>query len=399
MSAASTRASLAFSSIGHAYAHLFEPIFYIVVLVLPGEFGMPYEEALALIIAGKLMFGLAAPLAGWLGDRWSTVGMMAVFFLGLGAAAVLTGLAATPLQMGLALTLLGLFGSIYHPVGVAWLVRIAVNRGKALGINGVFGGLGPAVAGLIAGALIEVAGWRWAFILPGAAVLLTGIVFVAMTARGLLVEAKVDRKPEPPASRADAVRASIVLSATMLCGGLVFQATQAALPKLFEMRLGDDVGVLGVGGAVMIVYLIAGLSQVLSGHLADRYPLKAVYVGAYLAQIPLLFLAAGLSGLPLVLVAVMMVSFNMAGIPAENVLLARYAPPRWRGTAFGMKYVLSFGVSGLGVPLVSLIHGATGELYWLFVLLAGLAGAVAAMGMFLPSESAVEAKPATAPAE
>lgn len=398
MSAASTRASLAFSSIGHAYAHLFEPIFYIVVLVLPGEFGLPYEEALALIIVGKLLFGLAAPLAGWLGDRWSTVGMMAVYFLGLGTAAVLTGLAATPLQMALALALLGLFGSIYHPVGVAWLVRTTVNHGKALGVNGVFGGLGPAVAGLTAGTLIEVAGWRWAFIAPGVVVLITGLLFVAMTARGTLVEAKVDRKPQAPASRADAVRASLVLSATMLCGGLVYQATQAALPKLFETRLGE-VGVLGVGGAVMTVYLIAGLSQVLSGHLADRFPLKAVYVGAYLAQIPLLFLAAALSGLPLLLVAVMMVSFNMAGIPAENVLLARYAPARWRGTAFGMKYVLSFGVSGLGVPLVSLIHGTTGDMYWLFVLLAALAGVVAALGLLLPAEGGAEAEAATAPAE
>ncbi|MBW7849849.1 MAG: MFS transporter [Rhodospirillales bacterium] len=398
MSTASNRYSLAFSSIGHAYAHLFEPIFYIVALVLPGELGLPYEETLALIIGGKLLFGLAAPLAGWLGDRWSTVGMMAVYFLGLGASAVLVGLASSPVQMAVALTLLGLFGSIYHPVGIAWLVRSAVNRGKALGVNGVFGGLGPAVAGVTAGVLIETLGWRSAFVIPGAVVLVTGAAFLVLLARGMVVEVKTDHQPQPPASRADALRAGIILSVTMLCGGLVYQATQPALPKLFEARL-DDIGVFGVGGAVMTVYLIAGLSQVLSGHLADRYPLKLVYVGAYIAQIPLLLLAASLSGLPLVLVAVMMVSFNMAGIPAENVLLARYAPAKWRGTAFGMKFVLSFGVSGLGVPLVSVIHGATGGLYWLFVMLAGMAAIVAAAGMFLPAESAAEGKPATAPAE
>lgn len=396
MSSASARAALVFSSVGHSFAHLFEPIFYIVALVLPAELGLPYEEVLVLVVAGKLLYGLAAPLAGWLGDRWSTLGMMAVFFVGLGLSAIATGLAQGPLQLGVALALLGLFGAIYHPVGIAWLVRNAVNRGQALGVNGMFGGIGPALAGLLAGLLIEGFGWRAAFILPGLVVLATATAFLWLMRRGVLVEVKADRKPDVPASRGDAWRAGMVLTVTMLCGGLIYQATQPALPKLFEQRLAADIGVLGVGGGVAVVYLIAGLSQILSGHLADRFPLKLVYVGCYVAQVPLLLLAATVSGLPLLAVAVMMVSFNMGGIPAENVLLARYAPAKWRGTAFGMKFILSFGVSGLGVPLVSLILGATGSLTWLFVLLAGSAAVVVAAGSLLPSERPAAA---SAPAE
>ncbi|MBY0431200.1 MAG: MFS transporter, partial [Rhodospirillales bacterium] len=133
MSAVSARNSLVFSALGHAYAHWFEPIFYIVALVLPAQMGMPYEDVLPLIVAGKLLYGVAAPLAGWLGDRWSTIGMMALFFLGVGASAVATGLARTPWEMGVGLAFVGLFGSIYHPVGIAWLVRNSLNRGKAMG--------------------------------------------------------------------------------------------------------------------------------------------------------------------------------------------------------------------------------------------------------------------------
>ena len=33
------------------------------------------------------------------------------------------------LGLAIGLTAIGLFGSIYHPVGVAWLVRNAENRG------------------------------------------------------------------------------------------------------------------------------------------------------------------------------------------------------------------------------------------------------------------------------
>ncbi|MBF0391276.1 MAG: MFS transporter [Alphaproteobacteria bacterium] len=391
MNRASAFASLAFASIGHAYAHLFEPIFYVVALVLPTVFGLPYEEALALIVAGKLIYGLAAPFVGWLGDRWSTVGMMALYFLGLGVAAMVTGLARTPMEMALALALLGFFGSIYHPVGIAWLVRNADNPGKAIGINGVFGGLGPAVGSALGAALIAGAGWRWAFLAPGAVVAATGLLFLWLVWRGVVVETKTDRKPQPPASRGDTLRVGLVLSLTMLCAGLIYQSTQPALPKLFSDRL-DGASVGAAGMAVTIVYVIAGLGQVVAGHLADRFPPRLVYVVAYALQVPLLYVAATASGLPLVLVAVMMVSLNMAGIPAENVLLARYTPARWRGTAFGLKFVLAFGVSGLGVPLVAYIRGSTGDFYWLFALLAVMASVVAAAGLLLPGE-----KPAPVP--
>lgn len=388
MTSRSANASLAFSCLGHSYAHLFEPIFFIAALVLPAELGLSYEEVLALIIGGKLLYGLLAPVAGWLGDRWSTVGMMAVYFLGLGASAVAVGLSQGPLALALTLGLMGIFGSIYHPVGISWLIRNAVDRGKAIGLNGVFGGTAPAIAGVVAGGLIAVAGWRAAFILPGVVVILTGVAFLVFLAKGWVVESKGDRKPEPPPSRGDTLRAGIVLTLTMLCAGLIHQATAPALPKLFEERLGEGAGVLGASAAVTAVYLVAGLTQILAGHMADRHSPRLVYGLAALAQVPLLLLAGWSSGPALVAVAMVMVAFNMAAIPAENILLARYTPARWRGTAFGLKFVLSFGVSSLGVPLVSLMRGWTGGFEALFLLLAASALVVAAAAMMLPGEEA-----------
>ncbi len=384
----SARASLAFSCAGHAYAHIFEPIFFIAALVLPAEMGLSYEEVLTLIVAGKLLYGVMAPLAGWLGDRWSTVGMMAVYFLGLGAAAGGVGFAQGPWMLAVALALMGLFGSIYHPVGIAWLIRNAEDKGKAIGLNGVFGGIGPALAGIVAGGAIALSGWRAAFILPGAVVIATGLLFLVMLAKGVVVETKADRRPEPVASKGDTVRAGLVLSLTMLCAGLVYQATQPALPKLFAERLGES-GVWVAAGGVTVVYLLAGLTQILSGHLADRLPPKRIYMVAAAAQVPLLLGVAYASGLGLVAVAMLAVSFNMAAIPAENLLLSRYTPAKWRGTAFGLKFVLSFGVSGLGVPLVSVMRGAFGGFEALFVLLAVAAAVVAVAASQLPSERGV----------
>jgi MFS family permease len=297
--------------------------------------------------------------------------------------------------MAVALGFMGLFGSIYHPVGISWLVRNAVDKGKAIGLNGVFGGIGPALAGVVAGGLIAVAGWRAAFIVPGVAVLATGFLFLVMLAKGVVVETKADRKPEPVADKGETVRAGIVLSVTMLCAGLVYQATQPSLPKLFEERLGDF-GLLAAAGGVTVVYLLAGLTQILAGHLADRLSPKRIYLVAAAIQVPLLLGLAHASGLGLLLVAVLAVSFNMAGIPAENLLLSRYTPAKWRGTAFGLKFVLSFGVSGLGVPLVSLIRSHGGGFETVFTVLAVSAAIVALAAWQLPGERETAAVPAAA---
>lgn len=389
----SSQLSLGFSCLGHAYSHMFAPIFYVAALTLEKDLGLTHGQVVGLIVVGNVLFGVAAPLAGWLGDRWSSTGMVGLFFIGTGGGMVMTAVAVSPFQIGLWLAVTGLFASIYHPVGIAWLVRNARARGKALGINGVFGGIGPAAAALIAGGLIEVSGWRAAFLVPGLLIVGTGVVFYWMMARGLVVETKHDALPLPPASRKDAVRAISVLVVTLLCTGLIYQATQPALPKVFSERLADFLsdGVFGVSVFVATVYFTAGGLQILAGHLADRYPLKYVYLSCFILQVPLLMLASAVSGAALVVVAMVMVSVNVGSLPAENSLVARYAPSNWRGLAFGLKFILAFGISGLGVKLEGVLYDQTGGFAWLFMVLGAIAAVGVAATLLLPSESRARA--------
>jgi len=395
--ALSARLSLVFSCIGHAYSHIFSPIFYIAVLSLEKDLSLSHGEAVTLIVAGNVLFGVAAPAAGWMGDKWSSTGMMTLFFVGTGVGLVLTGLASTPIAIALALALTGLFSSIYHPVGISWLVRHAINRGTALGVNGVFGGIGPGLANIMAGALIVWLSWRAAFIVPGAALIVTGLVFYILVRRRIILEIKEDRKQVPPASRSDMVRAFMALAVTMLCTGIIYQATQPALPKFFSEGLEGFTSdsVLGVSVLVSIIYFVAGGMQIVAGWLADRYPMKYVYMAAFIMQIPLLTLAGGLGGTSLFVVSLIMVTVNVGALPAENSLVARYAPAQWRGLAFGLKYILAFGVSGLGVLLEGYVYDVTGGFYWLFVILACIAAVAVSACLLLPNEKA-EATPQAA---
>jgi len=396
LSQRSAQLSLGFSCVGHTFSHLFAPIFYVVALSLETELGLSHGELISLIVVGNVLFGVAAPAAGWLGDKWSATGMMVLYFFGTGVGMTMVGFSSEPFAIGFWLAVTGLFASIYHPVGIAWLVRNAEKTGTALGINGVFGGIGPGVAALVAAILTDAFGWRSAFAVPGILMLLTGGAFFLLVRSGVIVESKGDRHKKPPASKQDMVRAFIVLAVTMLCTGLIYQATQAALPKMFAVSLTDLMGdgVIGVGMLVAMIYFVAGGAQIVAGKLADHYPLKLVYLGAFILQVPVLFLAAGLGGGGLFVVALVMVTANVGALPAENALVARYAPSQWRSLAFGLKFILAFGLSGLGAQLEAYLFDTTGGFDWLFTILTAIALVGATAIVLLPSEKEEAAQPA-----
>src|ERR1700757_3261053 len=113
---------IGFVNAAHFIDHYAMLVFAAAVIVMGPVFGMSYAELLPYAAPGFIAFGAGALLTGWLGDRWSRRHMMAVFFLGIGVSLILVGLVQTPLQLGAALLAVGLFASIYHPVGTAMLV-------------------------------------------------------------------------------------------------------------------------------------------------------------------------------------------------------------------------------------------------------------------------------------
>jgi MFS family permease len=141
-----------FLNLGHFLDHLFTLIFATVAaLALYRDWGLGYADLLQYAAPGFLAFGEFALPAGWLADKWSREGMMSVFFVGIGLAAMATALADTPLQIGIGLFAVGVFAAIYHPVGLAIVVETWKNTGMRIAVNGVFGNLGVASAALVTG--------------------------------------------------------------------------------------------------------------------------------------------------------------------------------------------------------------------------------------------------------
>ena len=393
--------TMAYINVGHSFSHLVVLLYPTVVLALEPAWNIGFAELLPLGFAGYLLFGLAALPAGWLGDRWDSAKMMVVFFLGTGAACVLAGLAVGPMSMAAALTLIGLFASIYHPVALAWLVGASERPGRALGVNGVFGAVGTASAALLAGFLADVIHWRAAFILPGVAAIVFGLFFWADLYRGRALMLRGAYRPSASGrGETEKLRGLFLMLSAILFTGMIFQMNAVGLPKIFQVRLGDEVGAgaMTAGALVSVVYLISTAGQLLGGHLADRFDERRLYVASYALQIGLLVCAALAQNLLLLAIVALAVSVQTGTQPIENCLVARYTPVAWRATIYGLKFVVALGLSALGVPLIAYIFAETGSFDGVFWAMAAFAATAVAIALLLPVSRRQGGPMATAPA-
>ena len=386
---ASPTLAIGVSNTAHVFTHLFTILYATAVLHLPGVFGLPYGELLGLSSLGLVLYGVAALPAGWLGDRWSQVGMLVLFFAGVGLGSVVTGLAEGRAGLFIGLTLIGLFGSIYHPVGIAWLVASAKRQGMALGLNGVCGSLGTAIAPVFVGVMIDHVSWRAAFIAPGILSILCAVALLVIWRAGFVADATRDATPPREASVSAMRRVFFVLTLTMLCSGITYAALTNLMPKLFANGLGPALAsnYTEVGLFVSAVVGLSSLSSLLGGWLSDRYSPRLVYIGGWLVLTPALFVISSLFGIPLVTVALVALFANVVFGAAENMLVARYTPFRWRSLAYGAKFVLALGIGGVTVKAAGMSFDANGDFGATFLVIALVALLATVVTMGLPRES------------
>lgn len=398
-----SRLVMVFACLGHFFTHLLLALFATVVLALEEVWALPYDDLVPLWTLGAFLLGAGAPFAGWLSDRWGEARMMTVFFLSIGLATTIAGLTRGPTSMMAALAGLGLAGSIFHPVGMAWVVKNVQRRGRSIGFLGIFGSIGQGCAGVLAGGLIFFIDWRAAFIVPGLAAFIVGLALLWCLAKGRIVERSSDLAPQPADSRGDMIRAFVVMAATLFIGWVVYAAYSTVLPKWFSEGLPElarDQGLLGIGAAVTAAYLIGSLGQLAAGFLADRYSLKLLYILGLAIKLPLYFLAYDLGGLSMVIAATVIIFFMDLTAPVENLLIARYAPQKRRGLVYGAKHILAFIGTPLGVTLVAVAYERFDGTPFLMLLIGGLVALMLAAACFLPAErAAVRAAEAPLPGQ
>jgi len=275
------------------------------------------------------------------------------------------------------------------------LVAVPENMGRALGWNGLFGNLGLAVAAIVSGALMDLWGWRAAFFVPGVAAIAAGIAFVALVPDPGPVR-KHSRTIGLQVDARTMARIFAILLIATACGGVIFNSTTVAMPKIFDERLGALTHTnLGIGALVAFVYTLAAFAQVAMGTLIDRFELRRLMIGIALVQIPLLALAANLDGWPMLAAALAMMLAVFGQIPLNDAIVGKYCADEYRARVLAVRYVVSLGVAAVAVPLIAVLHRTEGGFRNVFLVLATLAAGMLAASLFFPSRRTITAAVAT----
>ena len=361
MTAAIPRPTALLLNAAHALDHMFLLIFATAVAAIAADFGFPdWETLMPYGVGAFMLLGLGSLPVGRLGDLWGRRRLMLVFFFGMGASALLVAMTRNAWQLAAALTLLGAFASIYHPIGVPMLVRGASRPGLAIGINGFAGNLGVAFAAVTTGLLVKYAGWRAAFVVPALVAVGCGVAFALLA----------PREHAPPAAgqggrathgHAALARVFVVMTVAAISSSLLFNFTTNGNGQLLHERFAGITGDPAILGALLaVVYVVASFAQVAVGLLIDRYPLKRLYVGIVLLQAPLFVAAATAEGWALFALQIAFMIAVFGAIPFTDAMIVRFVDDGMRSRVSGMRLAVSFGVSSAAVWLLGPVVKAAG---------------------------------------
>ena len=386
-------------NVGHAVDHMFLLIFATAVSTMATAFGFNnWAELMPYSVGAFIMFGAGALPAGRLGDLWGRRKMMIIFFIGMGCSAILVAMTQSVLQLTLALALLGTFSAIYHPVGIPMLVQNVPNPGAVIGLNGLAGNLGIAIAALVTGLLVKWLGWRAAFVIPGISAIACGILFAWLCPQETEAPAKRHSgKAQVALSPRLLARAFAVMTAAAAVSTILFNFTTNGNAQLLTERF---IGVIEdpatIGLLLASIYTVASIAQLVVGRLIDRMPFKPLQLWMSIIQVPLLLIAAYTQDWGLYVSLLIVMIFVFGSIPFTDAMIVRYVDDRMRSRVAGMRLTVALGFSSIAVWMLGPMVKSIGFSHALLIM-ALIALIKTAIVWLLPDEPKAEVTSSASP--
>jgi MFS family permease len=372
---ASRRQSIAFLNVAHAIDHFVLLIYPTVVIGLNSVYHRSYSEMIALSTATFVAFGMFSLPAGWLADRWSRRNMIALFYGGCGVSLAGAAFAPNLATLAVALFAIGMFASIYHPVGMAMLIEASQASGRTLAFNGLCGNFGVSLAPGISALFATWLGWRAAFLVPAVVCTAVAIAYLCMTTDDSRYAKS--RKSEPAVSLTGrhAVIVLGVFTVMILTGSTTFHLLTIALPKIADERLAQHVPLLLAGSATTVVLVCGGLAQLCVGRLVGRFSPHIVFVAITFIGFLGNLWAVYADGIMLMVALTVAVGANYGQVTLNDLVLARYTADAWRGRIYAARYFLVFISAATAIGMISLLHERSG-FYHVLAVNAGIAFAM-----------------------
>ena len=370
----------------HGIMHAYLVLLPALIPLLKGELGN-YGTLGLLTSLVFLFYGWGSFPVGFLADRISKKLLISASMALCGVSAILVSLSHSLPITALALILLGIGASLYHPPGYASMALLSPElRGRYMGIQGLGGDLGMAISFFTTTAIGSYLGWRNAFLAWG----VLGIVMAVVDLTTIIDETI---QADPSVTRlgyvetlrrmfsTDHLRNLLLVSVIVVCSGALWNGVSAFI--LVYINEVKGVGLLIAGGLSTFKYTIGAFGNVLGGELSDRLGRRKILLfgfGLFTISLLALTMAPGNLALMFLMVAVLGFSFFITQSPM-NALIGDVSQRDTVGVTYGVNFSIKYGIGSFAPAIAGYLAAqySMDYVFYFFAVISAVAFAVSFM--------------------
>jgi len=375
----------AFCGVMVSFGSLLVFTFGIFLKPLGSEFGWSRESISMAFGVAAMTVAVCSPGLGRLIDRYGArpvvLPCMLVFGLAFGSLSLLT---PSLIHLYAVFFVLGMVGNGTTQMGYSravssWFTR---RRGLALALVVAGTGVGSIIFPPAAQWLIDAYGWRAAFRVLGATVLIVGLPMSVFFLR------ERPREKGQPAVEGSSAREGLrsrafwFLVATLFLSSI---AVNGAITHLSALLTDRGISTETAAVAVSVLGAASLTGRLVTGLLLDRFFGPRVSLVLLLGVAAGIFLLSKASGPGTALLAAALIGFGMGGeADVTPYLLTRYFGLRMFSTLYGLTWTAYAIAGATGPVLMGRVFDATHSYVWLLGVLAGLTVVSALLMILLP---------------
>lgn len=345
-----------------------------VLPILIEEFDLSYAAAGAVITASALLMTSLQAVTGYVADRWNRISLLLLGLTTLGVGTILIGFSTNYVQILAFGCLIGIGGSVFHPIGYSLLSDAfeSGNRGKALGLGSAAGDIAVPVAFATSGFLAPVLGWRSLFILWGLIAIIVAVILPLII-----------KEPRKKGFRSNATANSTKTIVQTLVPVFIVMGLAAASYKIassFMTTYLNDYFELNIESANFILALmmvIGTVGSIVGGTLVDKFGEKNTVTAEMVMLGVLSIVSVYMSNVYFLSGMICIMGFFMLGVwPSFYSVIAGSTTLGTRAFMYGILFAVSWSF-GSFFPYIS---GACADIFGLQVIyiLIGVLSLVAA---------------------
>ena len=370
------RSIIAISS-SHGIMHAYLVLLPAMIPILGGELGdIATIGMLASLVT--LFYGWFSLPVGFIADRISKKLLITGSMVLCGGASILIGLSPNIPVTAIALIILGIGASLYHPCGYAHMsLASGEMRGRYMGFQGLGGDMGMAVSFLTSSLLGARFGWRMTFIIWG----VIGLIMAAIdliVIRDIAYEVPEGGHPGPVATikkmfgSTDRTKLIITLGVVVLSGMLWTGVSSFIMVYLKDEKV---MPLVLAGGLSTLKYTVGAFAMIVGGEMSDRIGRKKLllfgYAGFAISLLALIY-SPNIVSVMVIVVVILGFTFFVTQSPM-NALLGDIASKDTVGVTYGVNFTLKYGI-GFFTPAIGGWLAANYGLNSVFYFFAGLSG-------------------------